>query len=231
MLGLFLFDLCSGACNHYITGAIMYTIYKAVHIPTGKFYIGQTKQRLQIRIGQHWGDYRAKTRFHLFLQDTQMNDWEWTVLNTVATYGEARDCELYYINQLNAYEIGLNSKTGSSDHSIRQQSSERMKSYRAANPEPWNKGRKGCYSPETIDRMRVARLKNPTKYTYTDKEKRQRSLAAPNRTVVKELKTDKTFHSISEAARHFGLRRECVRDVVNGKRGHTAGYVFMRVEK
>lgn len=38
------------------------------------------------------------------------------------------------------------------------------------------------------------------------------------------------YPSIAEAARVTGLRRESIRDVVAGRRNHTAGRVFMLLE-
>jgi hypothetical protein len=152
------------------------------------------------------------------------------VLHTVETYKEARDCELYYINLFDLYENGLNSKTGPSDENAREKASKRMKVYKAKNPEPWNKGRTQCYSEETLEKMRLAKLKNPTKLQYTEEQKLQRSINCKNNTQIVELKSGTIYHSISYAAKQLGLRREAVRDVVNGKRSHTAGYVFKRIE-
>lgn len=206
----------------------MFQIYKALHKPTGKFYIGYTSQKLEIRIGQHWGVTENKQKtFHKFLHTTEMNEWDWTILHVVSTYEEARDCEMHYIKTLNAYEVGLNESTGlgASTLANRQAASERLKILRKENPEPWNKGRKGV-SAETRALMSMAKLRNPIRLNYTPELKLKKSLAASNSKKIMELKSGNIFHSISSAAREMGLTRELVRDVVNGKRNHTAGFVF-----
>jgi hypothetical protein len=52
----------------------MYIIYKGTHKPTGKSYIGQTQRPLQVRVGQHWAEYRLKTKFLNFLHSTQLDE-------------------------------------------------------------------------------------------------------------------------------------------------------------
>lgn len=215
-------------------GVIMYTVYKATHRPTGKFYVGYTQQELQCRIGQHWGLQPAKRRtFNHFLHSTKLEDWNWEILKTVNSYKEARDCEMYYIRQLDAYECGLNESTGLGASTLqnRKTASERMKAYKAANPEPWNKGRKGIYSQETLDAMSLAKLKNPSKKVYSQEKKDVRSLESKNSKEIIEMTTHKTYRSISHAARELGMRRESIRDCVNGRRRHTAGKVFMEFDK
>ena len=211
----------------------MYIVYKATHKLTGKIYIGYTKKDLQERIGQHWGVIESKRKaFQIFLHTTKMEDWSWEILHTFQTYKEARDSEMYYIKTLNSYAYGLNCPTGygsSKMETYRRLNSERLKNYRAQNPEPWNKGKTGIYSEETLNLMRLAKLKNPSKTVYTEALKQQKSLQAPNRKMVKELKTGQIFNSISQAAKFFKLSREAVRDVVNGHRTHTAGFVFIAI--
>lgn len=205
----------------------MYTVYKALHTPTGKYYVGYTSKSIQERIGQHWGTCLSnRNTFQHYLHSTLMSEWEWIVLGTVSTYKEARDCEMYYIKTLNCYDMGLNEKTGAKAPEKRKEASERMKAYKAANPEPWHKGRIKVYSEESLEKMRLAKLRNPGTYERTDELKDELSKRYGKR--VKELKSGLEFDSISKAAIHFNLKREAVRDVVNGKRSHTAGLVFVK---
>jgi group I intron endonuclease len=206
----------------------MYIVYKATHSPTGKIYVGQTGQLLQQRIGQHWGTPLSKQKpFQIFLHNTKMDEWVWEVLHTVATKEEANNCEMYYINTLKLYEHGLNTKGGLKDLAHREAASARMKAYRAENPEPWHKGRTGVYSEETLELMRQAKLKNPTRRVFSDEAKLASCLRATNAKRIIEIRSLLSFNSISEASKYFGIRRESVRDVVNGKRTHTKGLIFL----
>jgi hypothetical protein len=208
----------------------LFSIYKATHVPAGKVYVGQTRRKLEVRIGQHWGEYKKLTKFHQFLHTTKMNEWSWETMHVVPTLGEARQSEMYYIKTWNLYEYGLNSKTGlGAPEAVeaRKDASERMKAYRAANPEPWHKGRTGVYSEETINLMRMAKLRKPSIHVYTPEELLQRSLNAKNAKSVTELKSGLVFNSISSAAKHFGLRREAVRDAVKRGRLCRNGLVFV----
>ncbi len=210
----------------------MFTVYKATHVPTGKAYVGRTGQGLQCRIGQHWGQIESKRKlFQHFLHSTKMEDWEWAIIAEVGTQKEARDCEMYHIRLWDLYSVGLNEKTGTSDRNKREAASKRMKEYRAANPDPWHKGRTGVYSEETLEKMRLAKLKNPTRIAYTGEMKLAASLNAKNSKQVVELKSGMTFNSINNAAKHFSVPRQSVRDVAKGKRSHVAGYVFEFINK
>lgn len=208
----------------------MYSIYKATHTPTGKVYVGQTKRKLELRIGQHWAEYRAMRKFNLFLQSTKMNEWTWEVIRVVDSYKEARDCELYYIEKWNLYEEGLNMRTGAKfNAAAREAASKRFREYKEKNPEPWNKGRTGVYSEKTRELMSLAKQINPSRVVYTEESKLAASLAQKNSKSIVEVGTDNVYRSISDAARKTGLRREAIRDVVKGRRSHTGGRVFKLV--
>lgn len=208
----------------------MYIIYKATHIPTGKIYVGQTSKPLSVRIGQHWANERKPTKFTSYLHSTKMEEWSWETIQVVLTYSEARDCEMYHIRLWDLYNTGLNSSTGGLSEEDRKISGARLKAYRAENPAPWNKGRTQVYSEETLEKMRLAKLRNPSRPKYTEEDKLKKSIQASNNKQIVELKSGVIYHSISHAARELGLRREAVRDVVKGRRSHTAGLVFKEVE-
>lgn len=207
----------------------MFIIYKATHIPTGKVYVGRTKRKLEIRIGQHWGDVKQQlTKFHQFLHTTSMDEWTWVILETIESDRDARDCELYYISKWNLYEEGFNSKSGPGVNSETWKAfvAGREK-YKKENPIPWNKGKVGVYSEHTREMMSLRKQKNPSNGGWTPKRQEEAKKNTKGSKKVRELSTGLVFVSISEAARHFNILRESVRDVVNGRRNHTAGRVFI----
>lgn len=209
----------------------MYIVYKATHKPSNKVYIGRTKEALEVRIHWHWRDKnKNKTKLHKLMKDSTKEDWTWEIIATVEKYEEWLDCEMYYINLYDSYNSGLNSTSGAHKQEHLKNSSIRMREYKKQNPEPWNKGRKQVYSEKTLELMRLAKLKNPTATKWTEKQKLEQSLKATNSVEIVEMATGLQFNSISRAAKHFNLRREQVRDVVNGKRSHTKGHVFVTLD-
>jgi len=162
------------------------------------------------------------------MKNTEIRDWVWNELAVVPSRKDAIDCEVYHIRLWNLYENGLNERTGSGPKTEgRNAASERMAAYRKENPEPWNKGRKGHLSEETRKLMSVAKLKNPSKRAYTAEQRLELSEKYGNKVLC--LSTGTIFPSISKAAQFHGLSRESVRDVVNGKRSHTNGLVFEKL--
>lgn len=210
----------------------MFIVYKATHVLTEKIYVGQTSDKLEFRIGQHWAEKRKMTKFNIFLHATKMSEWLWETIAIVATKKEAIDCEMYHIKKWNLYDLGLNSPSGAQNNmDARNAASERMKDMRKESPTPWNKGRHGQISYETRQLMSIAKLNNPTRIVYTEEMKLAKSLHTKNRKTIIEVSSGLEFPSISAAGRYFNIPREYVRDVVNGKRTHTGGKVFIEKDK
>lgn len=92
-------------------------IYKATHKMTLESYIGQTRQKLNVRISAHFNAAQA-SRFHNDLR-ANPNNFEWTILenNIPGHLLEEREC--YWINHYNSYNKGYNQNkggTGLSNH-------------------------------------------------------------------------------------------------------------------
>jgi group I intron endonuclease len=207
----------------------MYYVYKAIHTTTGKFYIGMTDQGIRIREDQHWTTpIHKKKKFHRFLHATNREDWNWVVLATFENKKDCINCELYYINVLKSVEFGLNDSRGTKSPEVKRASALVLEEYRKQHPGSWHKGRTGVYSEATLERMRLAKLKNPVRAPWTEERKLKASREYGKK--IKELGTGLQFDSISKAAKHFNIRRECVRDVVNKRRTHTHGLVFIEVQ-
>lgn len=210
----------------------MFTIYKASHSPSGLFYIGRTSKPLIVRIGQHWADTdRSQVKFHSFLKNSDVDDWTWQVLAEVQSYSESVDAEMYFIEQTDAYEKGLNSKAGmgSSEELLEKHLPRIKKQGFQKNHATWNKGRKGVYSEKTLELMRLAKEKNPSRQVHTPESRAKKADEATNKKQIMELGTGEVFASINDAVKKTGLRRESIRDVVNGRRNHTSGRIFVAV--
>jgi len=140
-----------------------YKIYKALHIPSGKFYIGRTRQTLESRIGQHWGISKShRTPFNDFLHTTSMKDWTWEILIDGLSREDSLQAESYYVNLLQAYEDGLNSKPGYGSSLKEERSQGQLDARFKPGNVPWNKGKTGVFGDETIQLMRLV-----TKVTFS----------------------------------------------------------------
>jgi len=86
--------------------------------------------------------------------------------------------------------------------------------------EPWNKGKKGVYSSETKEKMRIAKLKNPTKFwtgkLRSEETKKKISISNTGRMVESHnpsWKGDKVgYHALHKwVHRKMGYPKECAK--------------------
>ncbi|MCX7380987.1 MAG: GIY-YIG nuclease family protein [Alphaproteobacteria bacterium] len=85
-------------------------IYKLNHLPTGKYYIGQTIDDIQQRIDQHWanaanskGKYKLSKLYNAINKYKPGSDWRWEVLREL--YGTELGNKYTMKDVLNYYEV------------------------------------------------------------------------------------------------------------------------------
>lgn len=206
----------------------MYRIYQATHTPTGRVYIGLTTRQLFQRIGQHLvvAEYK-RTPFQQFLHTTEYADWKWEVLCEIAERGLAYETEAQMIRDAEARGPVLNEHGRIAKGTTLSWLSEHQ--FKPGTT-PWNAGKSGVYSADTISKMRIAKLRKPaTKAVYTDQD-RQNLRDAQQCKAVRCVETGQEFQSISLAATAMGLNRADVRRVLQGKRSSAKGYTFVYVD-
>lgn len=202
-------------------------------------YFGSTQMTLSRRMGCHYRAAKSNShyKFATALRNSIPSDWMWDVISCFEEKQQARDLEMELIKKQDHEFLifGLpdkevrprvyNSKPGYG------KASEELKAkFRAAKigHVPWNKGKNNIYSEETKLKMSEAKLgKKLPKWS----EKRMAIMKSKFGQPIKELTTGLEFESHVLAAKHFAIRREMVRDVVNGKRKTTNGLVFTKLIK
>ena len=119
----------------------MYTLYAHVTPcdPVPRIYVGATKQKPAYRWSKGEG-YRHSSRFYEQVKKSGWNNIAHYILGTFETQAEAYEAERETIKRLRLTELGWNIAPGGL--------------------EPWNKGKTGVYTPEALERMRVAKLGN-----------------------------------------------------------------------
>jgi hypothetical protein len=142
---------------------------------------------------------------------------------------EASKAELFYIHDWDLYENGLNSATGGWDEGKKQQLRERMLTNNPAKTDShWSRGKKGVFSDETLDKMRLAKLGKP-RGTPSDDVKSKMQTSQKNRVRIECIQTNQIFESITDCAKTLQLNRPDIRRVLNGERNHAHGFTFRKV--
>ena len=202
-----------------------YKIYCATHKPSNTKYIGLTKVPLLKRIGQHFSLTAYKRgAFQKFIHTTQYEDWTWEVLFTLEDSKKAHQLETDVIKDYLARgENLMNVKSNSQTYENFESSQLDPFRYKKGS-EPWNKGKSNVYSEETIQKMRIGKLRNPTR-TPPSAETIAKIKSTQGK-AIECIETGEKFQSIGEAALHFNVARSGIRKVLNGQAGYVAGLTF-----
>lgn len=206
-----------------------YKIYCATHNPTETRYVGLTKVPLLKRIGQHLAltEYK-RGPFQSFLHTTSYGEWTWDVLFTVKDANQAykleaetiRDYQAVYGKLLNVLSVDKTKQDPTKwlqDHQFK------------SGKVPWNKGKTGVYSEETILKMRIGKLRNPTRIPPSPETilRIKMSQGKP----VMCLETGVVYLSVGEAAVAFKTARGSIRKVCSGQAKSAAGHTFKFIDK
>lgn len=191
----------------------MWIIYCAT-FKDGRAYVGQTMRGLQDRKHSHYKcGIKTASVFQLFLRETDPNDWKWEELKRVKTHREACHWEAYYMYERKSFLLGFNSQTGHTGK-VSEATRKKMKEAKK-NFVPWNKGKKGVYSEETLLAMKMAATGRTVKRSEQGEKNRLESIKKLGRPVV-NIETGEEYYSVGEAARRLGVCHTTVKRVLNG---------------
>lgn len=215
-------------------------IYKFTS-PTGRIYVGQTVN-IKKRLGQYKSCNPEQKLIYRSLKKHGLENHKFEILEDLICDNEAIDgLEIKWIahfkcNHKKFPELGgLNLNDGGKSVNPQGMSPEsRQKMSDAAKGRiPWNKGKKGVYSEETIDKIRQANIgkKRPNKSKMNDETKKKISNGLKGIKQSKETKLKRTntilsnmlenksasivfddstgifFDSISQAALSYNIKR------------------------
>jgi hypothetical protein len=189
----------------------MWIVYRASYVD-GRSYVGQTMRSLQDRMQGHYNS--NNTSFGVFLQSTDIADWTWEVLKRVDTAEEAFHWEAYYMFHYEAYLKGFNGITGNLGRLTEQSKKEMSEKRKGKNP--WNKGKTGVYSEETIRMFSISALGRLSKRSEEGENRRLEGIKKLGRP-VKNLETNEIYSSVGETARKLGAAHSTVKRILNGK--------------
>ena len=92
----------------------MYIIYKHTS-PNNEVYIGQTKQNIEDRWDDGFGDLNSKTKYAKAILKYGWEQFTHEIIEKdIPTVEEANEREIYWINYYDSYKNGLNSTAGGS---------------------------------------------------------------------------------------------------------------------
>lgn len=191
----------------------MFIIYRALNLRTLRSYIGQTKRTLEQRMYSHTTQ-AALTKFSIALASSSQDDWEWSVLASVETVEEAQELEARFIWEYRAITQGYNSPIGVSLYSPE---ARKKMSLAAVGRVPWNAGRKGVYSEESLERMALAKLGRSVKHTPEWNENKRKATQEAQGRKVQCLNSGVIYPSVGECARALGVAKSTVNRVLSGR--------------
>lgn len=192
----------------------MYIIYRALHVESGRSYIGQTIRSLKDRIRSHYGCSQIG-EFQKALRSTKETEWELSIIDTAKTHLEAQEVEGYWVHEFKAMTQGFNSAV--SEFSKSAKTKAKISTANKGNI-PWNKGRNGVYSEEALERMHLAAVSK--KVNHITPEWREKINSSIRESVGKKIinnSTGEIYPSVTEAAKRMGVAKSSVTRVLSGR--------------
>ena len=207
-----------------------FTVYLRTNKANGKQYVGQTKDFKSRE--SDWKCLSINYANKVITEERKefgLENFDSIILAEVDTREEAWELERKYIKEFNTkFPNGYNMSDGGKG---------------ANGTEAWNKGIKGCFSEETIQKMSDARKgKEPWNKNFigcyseeTIQKMSETRKGKPNLALSKEIyqytldgELVKIWQTVSEC-RRAGYIHAC--DVANGKRNFCNGFVFKYEDK
>lgn len=193
-----------------------YTLY--VHVtPARKIYIGITKNTPS----QRWSKGEGYKHQKNFYNDIKKYGWDNIEHHIVA---EGLSEELAFTAEI---EVINDIKLDNEDISYNIAPGGRI---------PWNKGKTGVYSEETLKKMRIAGTGRPSAVKGTHlSEEHKRKISEANKgstksthpRAVKCLNNNKVYNSIKEASIDLNVSATAISGVCRGRRKTVGGYHFI----
>jgi group I intron endonuclease len=105
-------------------------IYKATNIITGKVYIGQTKENINLRINHHIGSMKrgSKTYFHNALRKYGKENFLWEIIDIANNRNELNLKECFWIKEYNSFnsKFGYNMTFGGNQYELTEEARKKM---------------------------------------------------------------------------------------------------------
>lgn len=190
-------------------------IYLITNRINWKTYIGQTKKSFNKRWAQHC-DNRRKSAMNNAIQKYGKDNFDHLILFESNSLEEINRAEQEYISKYSSrYPNGYNIHPGGDNHAWTE---DRKKAFSLKRMGPGNPkfGKKVIMSDETKDKIRKAHLG-------------QRNFGSSMR--VQCIQNGITYESMTAASAVLGISRQKISLVCNGKRKHTGGFTFRKIEK
>lgn len=196
-------------------------VYKITHKYSGKVYIGQTVQKLTHRLRAHFSLSQSHNNTYIkrAIQKHGKNAFTVEVVSNCINREQLNDAEMYFIEFHNCLAPnGYNNHTGGNNHIVSDET--RLKQSIAHTGIstgrrreiyiPWNKGQKGL----------------PNNGGFA---KGHKSYVAHRRQPI-ECSNGIVYESISAAAKALNTSSGKICAVLKGKRRHTRGFTFKKVQ-
>jgi group I intron endonuclease len=233
-------------------------LYVATNKINGKQYVGVTAKTLGYRMRKHFVAARkpTKVKFLRAISKHGEDAFDFEQVASFYSFDDALAAEVRLIEELKPQYNTTVGGRGATGLRHSPEALEKMRAAKLGKVGPW-KGKKR--PAETIERMRLGKLKSPTRYwlgkvrsaetvekirnatkgrpgpptselSRRVRAENMRKAAAERRRQIACLSDGNVFASIMDAAAHYGLHKASVCAVVNGHRKRVRGLVFSAVE-
>ena len=208
----------------------MYTVYKHT-TPSGKIYIGITKQKVSYR-WNHGNGYKGNKYFYRAIEKYGWDNIKHEILFTKLTKQEAEQIEINLIAQYksNNRNYGYNSASGGNVNvgfHLSEEAREKIRTSKLADRNPmygkssWNKGKH--LSEETKQKISGAEktMSEEAKRRISESLKGEKS---PLRKPVVNVDTGEIFPAISVASEKTNIPRMCICNACKGVQKTAGGF-------
>lgn len=185
-------------------------IYGWYNTKNEKWYIGQTIDEKR-RFKQHIDgaiNKKDNGKFHRALRKYGLENWVYCVLEDNILRANLNMREMYWVEEFDSFYNGYNLTTGGDTNCIfSEETKEKLK-----NRTPWNKGKHGIYSEETLKKMSES-LKGKTGY-WTGKHRSEESRIKMSESLKIKMAPYRKQVSQYNLNGNFIKEYDCIKDAV-----------------
>lgn len=187
-------------------------VYQIRNLQNGKLYIGST-ENLLTRKTAHFsalkGEYHRNSKLQKAYNKYGKENFIFEIIEFCEDKNKLIECEQYWMDRFDVCNIGYNIQPKAGKISITDEIRKKM-----SGKTPWNKGKNGIYSNETLELMRLNKMnvtgnKNPFYGKHHTEETKQK-ISEKNSIKVIRLRDGKIFSSFKQCATECDINRSLI---------------------
>lgn len=205
-------------------------VYQIRNLINNKIYVGSTKN-LYCRKRSHFYSLNKNNHRNKYLQNAYNKYGKDNFIFEVIEFCDIDNqllLEQYWIDRLDVCVNGYNIQPKADKIIITEEVRNNMR-----NKIPWNKGKRGIYSQETLNKMRNNKNINGSKNPFYGKHHKQETkqkISQANGIKIMCIETKTIYQSIMDAERKTGVNRSSIIRCCKGRYNTAGGYHWKYVD-